>query len=126
MHIDSEVRRHLGLEFNPDASSVTAALVRSAGMDPLPVSLPRAIDEWLGRLANLLGGLESADMSKPAAAEVIEEAMETAHAWSAPVLLAVIAPHQSVPKCSARDLPHACKTEMRRLLPEFCARVLRQ
>ena len=124
-HVGQRVRENLGLNFNPDAISVREAMLRSAAISPPAFNLPPRVEDWFVTLANLAGDL--APEPKPAAMqEVVEEAMRTLHAWMAPVVLAMISPHQQAPRCEATALPGECQAAVRRQLPTFLGRVLAQ
>lgn len=129
-HVEYYARDKLGLSVNPDAASVTRAVVRSAGLRMPDYNLPQRVNEWFVQVANLLSDLESVDDARPPArarSETVEAMWGSIHAWAAPAILAILAPDHAVPEATtAGDLLAWSKGEIKAQLPGLIDRVLSQ
>jgi hypothetical protein len=111
----------LGLVHGSDGRAVREAVLQKSGTPPPLFTVPPACDEWFIALAEELP--DRGTLSAAGFEDIADSLAGKVHAWMAPIILAVIAPHVLVPSCPATQLLAQCKAEVKRLLPTFLARV---
>lgn len=128
--IDGQLASALGITRQAPDAMVAEYLIRQAGGSAIWTQIPDNATSWFVGLAEHLGeylptGLDAAPKPLDEIAHAIAvEQITKLRRESAPAVLGVIAPHQLVGGCPAKDLPKVCRVLVSRHLEGFCRRIL--